>query len=195
MASLFTTKNGDRGQTRLISGDKVSKSHPAVECTGALDSFRARLAEARLLLIERGVPDAQHHTEFLYWLLHVCFVIGTEVNDPQAKKPEYRIATLGEAHLKRLEEEQARIEAGLNLPRAFIVTATTSLAARFDVLATDVRVLERAIVRLSETEPDFEVAQLLAFTNRMSDYLVALARGLESGARQPVDYKVVTGEH
>jgi hypothetical protein len=36
---------------------------------------------------------------------------------------------------------------------------------------------------------------LLAFTNRTSDYLVALARGLESGAHQPVDYKVVTGEH
>ena len=34
--------------TRLISGERVSKSDPVVVCTGVLDEFRAQLAEARL---------------------------------------------------------------------------------------------------------------------------------------------------
>lgn len=191
MASMFTTKNGDAGTTRLISGDIVSKTHPAVVCTGVLDGVRAELAEGRLLLLASNAPGDEEHAEFLFWLLHVCFLIGTQVNDPQSKKPEYRVDTVGDAHLRRLEAEQARIEATLDMPRAFIVTATTLEAARFDVIATHVRALERELVALSEAETDFDAAALLAFVNRLSDYIVVLARALDRGVHQSVDYSRV----
>lgn len=192
MASMFTTKNGDAGTTRLISGDVVSKTHPAVICTGVLDGVRAQLAEGRLMVLASDAPGAEEHGEFLFWLLHVCFLIGTQVNDPEGKKPEYRVDTVGDAHLLRLEKEQARIEATLNMPRAFIVTATTLEAARFDVIATQVRALERELVALAEAEPEFEAAGLLRFVNRLSDYLVVLARALDRGVHQSVDYSRVT---
>jgi cob(I)alamin adenosyltransferase len=192
MGSMFTTKNGDAGTTRLISGEIVSKAHPAVVCTGTLDTVRARLAEGRLLLLASDAPDKEYHAEFLFWLLHVCFLVGTQVNDPRSLKPEYRVDTVGEAHLKRLEAEQARIEATLNMPRSFIVTATTLEAARFDVIATEVRGLERDLVTLAEFEPAFEAVALLAFVNRLSDYLVVLARALDRGVHQPVDYARVS---
>lgn len=191
MASMFTTKNGDAGTTRLISGDVVSKTHPAVVCTGVLDGVRAELAEGRLLLLASNTPGDEEHAEFLFWLLHVCFLIGTQVNDPQSKKPEYRVDTVGDTHLRRLEAEQARIEATLDMPRAFIVTATTLEAARFDVIATHVRALERELVALSEAEPAFDAAALLAFVNRLSDYIVVLARALDRGVHQSVDYSRV----
>lgn len=188
---MFTTKKGDDGHTRLLSGERVSKAHPAVMCTGTLDAFRASLAEARLELIASAKPEAEQHAAFLYWLLHVCFLIGTEVNDPCVRKPEYRVGEVDEEALKRLEQEQERLEAQLNLPRAFIVTATNLLSARFDVLATRARLLEREIVLLAESEPNFHASPLLAFVNRLSDYLVVLARVLEEGQHQPVDYTVI----
>jgi cob(I)alamin adenosyltransferase len=195
LASYFTTRQGDSGTTRLLSGERVSKNHAIVHCTGQLDTFRAELAEARLLILESKASGGAEHAEFLLWLLHVCFLIGTQVNDPAASKPEYRIDTVGEAHLARLEAEQARIEAGLSLPRAFLVSATTLVAARIDVVATTARALERAIVGLAESEPAFDAAMLVVFVNRTSDYLVALARALEGGRHQPVDYEIVTPKH
>jgi cob(I)alamin adenosyltransferase len=189
--AIFTTKSGDQGTTRLISGDRVSKAHPAVVATGELDTFRAMLAELRLMLLES--PHAQH-ADFLNWLLHMCFVIGTQVNDPAGKKPEYRITDVSAGHVARIEEEQARLEATLQLPRAFIVSATGLLSARADVVATQARKLERSIVQLREAEPAFDSAQLLIFVNRISDYLCALARAVESGQHQPVDYRIITGQ-
>ncbi|MFM1921695.1 MAG: hypothetical protein RLZZ303_3329 [Candidatus Hydrogenedentota bacterium] len=195
MASIFTTKKGDGGETRLLSGERVSKSHPIVRCTGALDRCRASLAEARLMVEASGEPGAEQHAQFLFWVLHVCFLIGTEVNDPLVAKPEYRAGTVDDDALQRLEAEQARIEAMLNLPRAFIVTATNPVAARLDVVATQVRDFERELVALAEAVPGFNAAPLLAFVNRLSDYLVALARALEAGRHQPVDYGVLARGH
>ena len=193
MASYFTTRTGDTGSTRLISGERVSKSHPAVVATGSLDSVRAELAEARLLLQQSGRADAEEHAAFLFWLLHVCFLIGTQVNDPECRKPEYRVESVGETHLNKLESEQSRIEAQLTLPRSFIVTASNPLAARLDVIATHARAMERDIVLLSESSPAFEATELLRFTNRLSDYLVALARLVDDGQYVPVDYSVLKG--
>ncbi|MBI1318363.1 MAG: hypothetical protein GC168_05345 [Candidatus Hydrogenedens sp.] len=194
MKSFVTTKNGDAGTTRLISGEIVSKDHPAVVCTGVLDCFRAELARLRLRVIESGRSDANELGDFLFWLLHVCFLVGTQVNDPKRRHPEYRIQEVGEAHLTRLEAHQAQLEAGLNIPRQFIVSATSVLAAETDCCATHARELERAIVALQREEPQFDAVHLLCFVNRLSDYLVVLARHLEDGNHLPVDYTVLGPE-
>lgn len=190
--AIFTTKQGDNGTTRLISGERVSKAHPAVVATGELDTFRAMLAEARLMILESGAPDAEAHADFLWWLLHACFVIGTEVNDPSRLKPEYRVKEINETFIARIEAEQARLEATLQLPRAFIVSASTLLSARIDILATQARKLERTVVELSAAVPEFQSAQLMVFVNRISDYLCALSRALEQGSHLPVDYRILS---
>lgn len=193
MGSRVTTKNGDTGATRTLAGAMVSKGDTILECTGRVDTLRARLALLRLQLLQEGQP-ASEHAPFLFWLIHACFLIGTEVNDPEAVHPEYRIDTLGPAHLARLEAEQARLEAQLQLPRAFIATATTIPAAEADLAATAARDLERELVRLSSAIPGFHAEHLLAFTNRLSDYLYILARHIEAPSHCPVDYGVLKRE-
>ena len=191
MKSFVTTKNGDGGTTRLISGEIVPKDHAAVVCTGVLDGLRADLALLRIDVLESGRADAEELGGFLFWLLHTCFLIGTEVNDPKRLHPEYRIEEVGEKHLSKLEAHQAGIEAGLNIPRQFIVSATNRLAAATDCCATRTRDFERAIVALHREEPQFQAADLLRFVNRLSDYLVVLARHFEDGNHRPVDYSVL----
>lgn len=188
MGSRVTTKNGDTGTTRTLSGDVLSKGHVVLECTGRADALRAHTALLRAMIIEREPADHAAVADFLFWLLHVYFLIGTEVNDPEGVHPEYRKDTVGPKHLARLDAEQARIEATLQLPRAFIVSASSVLAAQIDVVATVARDLERELVRLKEAVPVFEAEHLLAFVNRVSDYLYILARYVEQGAHIPVDY-------
>ncbi|MCC6487383.1 MAG: ATP:cob(I)alamin adenosyltransferase [Candidatus Hydrogenedentes bacterium] len=191
MRSQVTTKQGDGGETRTLGGEKVPKSHPIVECTGALDEARAYTALVRHHLLERFPEGQEGPAQFLLWLLHVYFLIGTACNDPRRKHPEYRRGELGEPQIRRLEAEQERLESRVTLPRQFIVTASNPLSAEVDVLATHVRRLERSIVRLKESVPEFDTTALFPFINRLSDTLYLLARDLEHGTHHTVDYSLL----
>lgn len=191
MKSRVTTKQGDQGTTRTLSGDWVSKSEPIIECCGWVDTLRAQIALLRLQLVEKMPEEYEEIGDFLFWLLHCCFLLGTACNDPLNKKPEYRRGEIGPEHIARLEKEQERLEAVVQLPRAFIVSASSLAAAQTDLTATTARTLERNIVRLKEAVPEFDVTHIIAFVNRLSDFLYILARFLENGQHQSVDYSVL----
>jgi cob(I)alamin adenosyltransferase len=190
---MVTTKRGDAGTTRTLGGDTVSKSHLVIECTGAVDALRAQTALLRLHVLEQR-PEDERTAPFLFWLLHVYFAAGAAISDFRNRHPEYRKSDIGPGHVARIETEQARLEATLNLPKAFIVSASSTLAAEADLTATYVRTLERDLVRLREEEPEFDCAHLLAFLNRLSDYFFILGRHLEDGHHQAVDYGLLDAD-
>lgn len=190
MKSQVTTKRGDAGTTVTLGGDTVSKSHPILECCGEIDSLRAHTALCRLLVLDSGRPDAQYLAEFMHWLLHVYFLIGSQCNDPRNAHPEYRRFDVGPEHLARLESFQAELEAKVRLPKQFVLSAGNIAAAQVDVACTVARQAERAIVRLKEAVPEFAADHVLIFMNRLSDSLFMLARLLDSGEFTTVDYGV-----
>ncbi len=191
MKSRVTTKKGDQGTSRTLGGDVLPKCDPVLECTGRVDSLRAHTALARLQILDSGDDGAEEVGAFLFWLLHCYFLIGTAVNDPRNRHPEYSKGEISKAHLNKLEAEQQRLEAQVDLSKAFIASASNAVAAQVDVTATVARDLERQIVRLKEAVPEFEGAAILAFINRLSDYLYILARFLEGGQHLAVDYGVL----
>jgi len=188
MKSQVTTKHGDGGETRTLGGDAVSKADPTIECTGAVDTVRAQIALLRLEILERKADDAERIAEFLFWVLHVLFLVGTQCNDPRKKKPEYWHEPIAPKHLDRLETYQAELEAAVKLPKQFTVSAGTYLGARTDVVVTDVRALEREITRLKESVTEFETEHLLPFINRLSDTIFLIGRKLDDGEAIPLNY-------
>jgi cob(I)alamin adenosyltransferase len=190
LESKVTTRRGDRGATNTLGGEKLAKHHPAIEATGRLDSMRATLALLRHDIEE----EAPAERAFLLWVLHACFFIGSAVNDAKNRHPERHPRKLSAAHLEKLEAHAAAIENKLQLPDAFIVCAATPAAARADAAAAAVRAFERSLSALAETEPAFDTAILMPFINRLSDYLYLLARRLENGAHQTVDYTILDSD-
>ncbi len=188
--SQVTSKRGDQGETTTLGGDDVAKSHPAIECCGCVDELRAYVALVRHMTLSQR-PDDSDSAEFLRWLLHCCFAIGSQCSDPRNAHPEYRKIDIGPLHVRRLEAFQQRVEDEVKLPKQFIVSASNELAAHVDVMTTLARRLERAIVRLAEVEPTFDCATLLVFVNRLSDTLYMLARKFDGGAHQTVDYTLL----
>ncbi|MCK5861530.1 MAG: ATP:cob(I)alamin adenosyltransferase [Candidatus Hydrogenedentes bacterium] len=188
MKSKLTTGQGDTGKTRTLDGRVLAKSHPALEAVGTLDALRTQTALLRLQL-QKKEPEECSEINFLLFLLHTYPLIGTAISDPYIHKPEWRRGELEEKHLHFLEEEQKRLEAELNLPREFIVSATNILAAQADCTAVAARTFERRLVAFCQSTPDFDIPICLAFTNRMSDYFFVLARYLEKGHHEVVTYK------
>ncbi len=191
MKSQVTTKHGDSGETRTLGGDAVSKADPTIECTGAVDAARAQIALLRLEILERKPDDTDGIAEFLFWVLHVLFLVGTQCSDPHKKKPEYWHEPVAAKHLERLEAYQAKLEADVELPKKFTVSAGTYLGARADVVVTEVRALERAMVKLKESIPEFDVEYMLPSMNRLSDTLFMLGRKLDGGEFVPLDYSAL----
>lgn len=187
--SQVTTKQGDGGVTRALSGDRYSKSHPIMECVGELDELRSHLALLRQMLVAE--TSWQQECGFLRWLIHACFALGAVCSDPLNQKPQYRPCRVDTTLLARLEQEQMRLEAETPLPRAFIAGAATLPAAQADIACTVARRFERSLVRLKEAVPEFEAAVLLAFANRLSDFLFILARHLEQETHEIVDYTIL----
>ena len=191
MKSQVTTKRGDSGTTTNIAGETLPKSHPIFECCGQIDALRAQTALCRLELLASGHPEAVRIAEFLRWLLHMYFAIGSQCNDPRNLRPEYRKIDVGPEHLAKLEAHQADFEARVKLPRQFVLSAGTIASAHLDIACTTARAAERSVVRLKEAVPEFAADALLAFMNRVSDSLFMLARWVDGGKSATVDYSVL----
>lgn len=194
MKSQVTTKKGDAGETGALSGDRYPKSHPIMECVGTLDELRVHTAIARLRILEERPDEGRETADFLFWLLHVYFLIGSACSDPFDRHPEYRKSRVSRAHLDKLEAFQQRIEEQTPLPHAFIVSPGSTLAAQFDLACTHVRRFERNLVRLKEAIPEFDGADIFAFINRLSDSMYMLARYVEKPDHCTVDYGVLDTE-
>jgi len=192
--SQVTSKRGDRGETTTLGGDDVSKGAAVIECCGCVDELRAYASLVRHELIERN-PEHCEASDFLWWLLHCCFAMGSQCSDPRNVHPEYRKVDIGPEHLAKLEAFQQTIEENVRLPKSFIVSASNRLSAQLDILTTIARRLERAMVRLKESEPLFDCVHLLVFVNRLSDTLFMIARQLDDGNFQTVDYKELSTDY
>ncbi|MBN4046799.1 ATP:cob(I)alamin adenosyltransferase [bacterium AH-315-P07] len=191
MRSQVTTKRGDSGESTAMSGDTLSKSHAIFHACGMVDSVRAHAALLRLKVAASGRGDAKGVSEFLNWLIHTCFLIGSHCNDPHNKHPEYRNRELTQAFLDKLDAYQQDLESRVTLPKNFIAYASNELAAETDILCTEVRALERSIVGVKESEGVFDASVIIPFVNRLSDTLFMLARSFEDGNHTSVDYGVL----
>ena len=191
MKPRITTGKGDKGKTTALSGDTYSKGHIVMECVGALDELRARMALARLLLLKTPTHEATEAASFMLWLLHACVVLGSSCSDPLNRRPDRHPVRLGTAHVKRLEDELAALESRTALPPAFVLSGSGVATAQIDLACTQARLAERVCVRLKEHFVDFDAADILVFLNRLSDYLFLLARHLDAGDCELVDYSTI----
>jgi len=177
----IVTRAGDRGQTGLLYGGRVSKTDVRTEAYGAIDETISALGLARALTRD----DARRAS--ILRVQRELFTVGaelaTDVREYDSLRQHFLVVT--EAMTRQLEEEIDRLEASVPLADAFVIPGGTSAAAALDVARTVCRRAERRIVRVQDGGmlPNPEV---LRYVNRLSDLLFMLARAEEGGASTPV---------
>lgn len=178
------TRTGDAGQTRLATGQPVSKTDLRVEAYGAVDETNACVGLARIHLAADPELDAM-----LGRIQNELFDLGADLATPP--KP-------GEAEgaaLRILDSQTARIEAEIDalnerLPdlTSFILPGGTPAAAALHLARTVCRRAERDAVRLVEAgEPVSGPA--LRYLNRLSDFLFVASRWANGQGRDEVLWK------
>lgn len=161
MARIYT-RSGDKGETGLIGGARVSKADPIIEAVGLLDELNAALGWA----LCHVPPEIQ--TEPLRRAQSLLFDIGAEVASPQDGKWQMEADLEGED--ERLERGIDLAEAQLEPLRQFILPGGSESAARLHLARAVCRRAERHLVRLGARE------EVVRYLNRLSDFLFVLAR-------------------
>lgn len=164
------TRGGDKGQTSLVGGQRVSKASTRLEAYGTVDELSAHLGLLAALL-----PEG-HEKQMIERIQNNLFNVGTNLATDQEQTPLYDSARLPDGETELLEREVDSIVGELPEAQGFILCGGTREAAQAHVCRTVCRRAERCIVALAEeavVSP--EVQQ---YVNRLSDYLFVLAKKL-----------------
>ncbi len=159
------TKTGDGGQSGLVGGARVKKSHIRFEAIGAVDEANAQIGLALALSPAATARDA------LLRVQNDLFDLGADLAAPGEKEGTLRIESNATA---RLESEIDALGKALGPLSSFVLPGGTPGAAALHVARTAVRRAERTAVRLFESDPINP--EILKYLNRLSDLLFQMAR-------------------
>ena len=146
------TKKGDKGETRLLYGDAVSKDSIAPEAYGSVDELVAALG---LVRYEQKLPlEAK---EYILQIQRQLFVVGAELatsKDNRTKlKPNETLVT--DSMVETLEKEIDNLTEKNGVPDYFVVPGENSISSKFDWCRVVSRRAERKCVawkKLNEVE-------------------------------------------
>ena len=166
------TRGGDRGETSLGDGSRVSKLDPRIEAYGAVDELNSALGVA----LACGLPP-QLHTP-LAAIQNELFDVGADLSVPWAG-PDDRLRVT-QAMVDGLETLCDELNAPLPELRSFVLPGGSEAAARLHVARTLAR---RAELRALEADAATGVNPLaLVYLNRLSDVLFVAARAANAAA-------------
>jgi cob(I)alamin adenosyltransferase len=169
------TRGGDRGETSLGDGSRVSKLDCRVGAFGAVDELNAQLG----LALAGDLPDG--FRPLLERVQNELFDVGADLSVPWGVTDRLRV---DQEQVDRLERECDAFNAGLAELRSFVLPGGTKAAARLHVARTVCRRAERDALAASQ---ELEINPVvLAYLNRLSDLLFILARAANAGRPEPL---------
>ena len=171
------TKGGDKGETSLLGGTRVAKSHDRVEAYGSLDELNSFIG----LLRDREI--AARYREVLIRVQECLFISEALIaRDPEV--PTRELPLLSEEDITLLEKEIDAMNEELPPLTSFILPGGHAIVSECHIARTICRRAERALIRLSLNSPVDDI--IICFLNRLSDYLFVLARktGKDLGATE-----------
>jgi cob(I)alamin adenosyltransferase len=160
------TRTGDRGTTGLAGGARVEKDSARIRAYGTYDELGAHLG----LTVCELPSELQDVRAVLERLGHELFIVQAELATGGAKTSAHRIEA---SHVTRLEKEIDQFEATHPALHSFVIPGGSRPAALLHVCRAISRRAERQLWTLHRSEP--LRPELLAWANRLSDLLFALA--------------------
>ena len=163
------TRTGDRGSTRLATGEPVSKASLRVSAYGDVDETNACIGLARLH------ADAELDA-LLARIQNDLFDLGADLATPDSEEVKWEPLRILDSQVDRLEREIDQLNADLAPLDSFVLPAGTPAAAHLHLARTVCRRAERACVALIAEEKDAVSPAALKYLNRLSDLLFVAAR-------------------
>lgn len=158
------TKTGDKGQTSLADGTRVSKSSRLLNAYGTVDELNSHI----------GLLLSMESDDFLAEVQRQLFCLGGMLATPPEKWEKLWEKFDISAFVSAIEHEIDEMTQELPPFRGFILPQGNAAIAQAHVCRTVCRRAEREVVALYEEDARYE--QPLHLLNRLSDFFFTLAR-------------------
>lgn len=165
------TKAGDKGETGLIGGKRVSKADPRIVAYGAVDELNSSIGLAISFL--RPKKQFSDLADALVQVQNDLFVVGSDLADPSYPKAG-KTPRADEKMASALEPVIDRFESELEPITFFILPGGSAEASLLHQARGVARRAETAAVSLSKGQGVNPA--IVVYLNRLSDMLFVAAR-------------------
>jgi len=161
------TKGGDKGQTSLYGGRRISKDDLRIEAYGTIDELNSHVGHLISILPENFGEEA-----LLIEIQNRLFTVGSNLaSDPEKQLP---IPDLLESDIEKLEAAMDNMDASLEPLKAFVLPGGSAANSIAHVCRTVTRRAERRMISLNSASEVNPI--LIKYINRLSDYFFVVSR-------------------
>jgi len=178
------TKGGDKGETSLIGGERVSKADPRLDCYGTVDEVNATLGLVRTALATSVAGP--HLLPIIARVQNELFNLGAELAAPDPER-RAKLPRIESRHVDGLERDIDAVNDDLPALTSFVLPGGGAASAAFHLARTVCRRCERQVVALGQAE-DIGGDLPVQYLNRLSDALFVWGRwcALKDGQPEPL---------
>ena len=170
------TRGGDRGETSLGDGSRVSKLDCRIAAFGTVDELNSQVG----VVLAGDLPEEIRAV--LARIQNELFDLGADVSVPF--DPDDGRLRVSQEQIDGLEADCDRFNADLSELKSFVLPGGTETAARLHVARAISRRAELVVLDAAE---QVDLNPLVAvYLNRLSDLLFILARTANLGGDEPL---------
>jgi cob(I)alamin adenosyltransferase len=163
------TKTGDKGETGLFGGTRISKNSPRIEAYGTIDELNSYIGLAITELHDSSVKS------LLNKIQNQLFIVGSDLAAPKSTEDQKKnIVRIPSEFYEEIEKSIDFYEEKLDKLTNFIIPGGSKSAAILHICRTIARRAERKVVALNSLEQINE--NIVIFLNRISDLFFVLSR-------------------
>lgn len=163
------TKTGDKGETGLFGGERVSKDSPRISAYGTIDELNAYIGYTITEIKEKSIK------ENLFLIQHYLFTVGSDLATPETEKnAKLKIQRTPESFYLEIEKMIDYYDSQLDELKNFILPGGSKSAALLHICRTVSRRAEREVVGLKKSVTISD--NIVIFLNRLSDLFFVLSR-------------------
>jgi len=168
---LYTRKGDDGTTSTLCSGERISKGSLTAQGLGVVDELNSYLGICKVKAEKSGFTAGEENTPF-------CCIVHEVQSNLFIVQSELACSgkTITIEKIKKLEKLVNEIEDEMTPITTFTVSGGTELSTYFDYARALTRRAERIVVELNNVKEREIGEHTLAYMNRLSSLLFALAR-------------------
>jgi cob(I)alamin adenosyltransferase len=173
------TGTGDKGETGLIGGKRISKGDSRIVAYGLVDELNSHIGLVISMLKLKNKDLFDDIINFLMFVQNDLFVIGSDLADPKylpenETRDQLKTPRVKKNMILNLETTIDKFEMQLDPINFFILPGGSMESSLLQISRSVARRTETAVARLSENErinPN-----IIVYLNRLSDLLFVCGR-------------------
>jgi cob(I)alamin adenosyltransferase len=178
------TRTGDKGETGLIGGKRVSKDNSRIFAYGSVDELNSHIGLAISLLSLKDKVLFRDIVNLLTRVQNDLFIIGSDLADPRSlsetqTQNQHKTPRVTKNMISHLEDTIDKFEMQLTPIAFFILPGGSIESSSLHISRSIARRAEIATIALSKSETIN--LNIIVYLNRLSDLLFVCGRLVNKG--------------